>query len=1259
MSTLQHPLYWDAGTGANYDYWTCTACTDHTWRDLSGARKHEKSDAHIRAVQYHEAQRARQSAEPVPGIRNAQRVAGPLAELLQDLASTSEPSSSTPEPEPMVLDWDSIAAGGLDTNLAPAIDRAAVGEMANTMAHWLRDSEDDSALFESVTPPPIQEFERPEGLFAGAPRTRQPKDIIENPAWYPWPDKVACVLDVLRHLPRSLFSDSQMEIISWGMLHLGIDDLPSVSWLKDMSNVLQDLFGIRTIRYEGALGHVYYTNSLEDMIAQEMSNPRVGPHIQAYPEDCLDTLTEAWQARRWRHEIDLTLATPMIRIASGAGGAFKDFFTYEPVKLTTGEMCMPTRWFFRDEMVGGTTHRRYYADACHLEPVISEAGPIGYVVHEFNIFEVATHQLSLALPELIETFEVDNLPDPRVIIGTVKAVGCGICPWRYTADPSKGNDWRVKAQGHRVISLMMWLYCDDTSGNLSKKWNKHNSFLWTPAGLPREMGQQQYNVHFLATSNLAPPLEMLDGIVSQLEDAQRDGIWAWDVAAKELVLVIPVILGLLGDNPMQSEFACHIATRLQPGQGHVESESDMSSLAASSADGSQSAHDDSASGLSTDGEASAGTTKKKGRAQETLQQLADRARRFLGPMVWRERDDSMKKLQTIFTTASKVGGMTEAGRLQTQYGVKDTYQESFMQRIFAVGRKFRGSLTKKQEVIDNLVASFPEHTTSPVWRIKGLDPHRDTPVEILHVILLGFVKYLWRDAISRLNADQKSLLVTRLNSFNVSGLQISKLSGQTLVQYAGSLTGRDFRAVAQAAPFILYDLLDDKDAFDTWLALSHLMPLVWQPQIVDLEEHLKQMENAIDHFLNCAAKWTPRWFNKPKFHIIRHLPYHVRRFGPAILFATEAFESFNAVIRGQSVHSNRHAPSKDIAKGFAHCNRIRHFLSGGVFLKHDLTKIGERPDARAGPARHFNLPRTKIDPSAEKVAVRRGVGPDALALARIGGIRRNFIAKQLGLEDPAEIIAGTVHHDQSPPLVWSQLKISTFFPGALPSPERHMYMSCLHMVLSDGVTVAPGSWVLARQTGQMVPGVPLIARLAEIIQVCGSPAHRNDQVDGILLQFFRVADVARTYGMPRLVPNGWGLVSQIADILCTVNVQHNCADRACDISGREVVRQENEFTTQTRACIRHYDPDDVVLNTAQLRNGKHIGHFRITPTPISREDAIMAGATKEINGRKGQAVRNEDVGRSGEMRGLALLRGLGRGKGRRGKSKAVESGRGI
>jgi hypothetical protein len=43
--------------------------------------------------------------------------------------------------------------------------------------------------------------------------------------------------------------------------------------------------------------------------------------------------------------------------------------------------------------------------------------------------------------------------------------------------------------------------------------------------------------------------------------AQEHGIWAWDQKYEEPVLVLPFVLAMLGDNPMQSEFACHIGMR--------------------------------------------------------------------------------------------------------------------------------------------------------------------------------------------------------------------------------------------------------------------------------------------------------------------------------------------------------------------------------------------------------------------------------------------------------------------------------------------------------------------------------------------------------------------------------------------------------------------------------------------------------------------------------------------------------------------------
>lgn len=126
--------------------------------------------------------------------------------------------------------------------------------------------------------------------------------------------------------------------------------------------------------------------------------------------------------------------------------------------------------------------------------------------------------------------------------------------------------------------MPLWMYCDDTSGNVSKKWNEHNSFLFTLAGLTREETAKEYIVHFLCTSNLVPPLEMLDGVLDQIEyvfiftkdnfidhicdrRAQKTGVWTWDCELNEPILIFPTVLALLGDNPMHSEFASHIGLR--------------------------------------------------------------------------------------------------------------------------------------------------------------------------------------------------------------------------------------------------------------------------------------------------------------------------------------------------------------------------------------------------------------------------------------------------------------------------------------------------------------------------------------------------------------------------------------------------------------------------------------------------------------------------------------------------------------------------
>jgi hypothetical protein len=107
------------------------------------------------------------------------------------------------------------------------------------------------------------------------------------------------------------------------------------------------------------------------------------------------------------------------------------------------------------------------------------------------------------------------------------------------------------------------------------------------------------------------------------------------------------------------------------------------------------------------------------------------------------------------------------------------------------------------------------------------------------VVLLGFVKYFWRDVVSRLKPDEKEILIHRLNGVDMKALGLPRLRGETLVKYAGSLTGRDFWAIIQVAPAVLYGLEGlPHEAYEAWLALARLVPLIYQSEIDDLEWYL-------------------------------------------------------------------------------------------------------------------------------------------------------------------------------------------------------------------------------------------------------------------------------------------------------------------------------------------------------------------------------------------------------------------------------------
>ena len=78
------------------------------------------------------------------------------------------------------------------------------------------------------------------------------------------------------------------------------------------------------------------------------------------------------------------------------------------------------------------------------------------------------------------------------------------------------------------------------------------------------------------------------------------------------------------------------------------------------------------------------------------------------------------------------------------------------------------------------------------------------------------------------------------------------------------------------------------------------------------------------------------------------------------------------------------------------------------------------------------------------------------------------------------------------------------------------------------------------------------------------------------------------------------------------------------------------------------DPNDLILNTAQMRDAIHVQNFRIPSTPLDEERIIQESVTRAINQRKSATDGASGTGR-----------GRGRGRGARGRGQGRGSNLGV
>ncbi|KAJ7857220.1 hypothetical protein B0H13DRAFT_2237721 [Mycena leptocephala] len=486
--------------------------------------------------------------------------------------------------------------------------------------------------------------------------------------------------------------------------------------------------------------------------------------------------------------------------------------------------------------------------------------------------------------------------------------------------PHTPHPVREIAQGRPVFVLRIMPWADDVSGNRSKQYNAHMNMYIANINLPHQLLSQEYFVRFCATSQYASSLEQFDALA---EDCmQNDWTPTYDCKLQQEILFRIGIHLLPADNPQQAE---------------------TTSTAGSSAN--RWCREDDSGGSATHCETDEGY------------------HALFAPGEPRTPADTVAKIKEQIRSAC-LGVATAVENLQTESGVKDKISVHWIELLLNRAREIQQERVYNRETRDprlndpkikngarqlvkqgiindiqeelfdwfaNLITGInpelrPGDHYNVLLRLRGLDPHRDSPCEILHTVLLGEDKYVWYETTKGWNDEQGAIFAARLQSTSIDGLNLPPLHAQYMVQYKKSLIGKHYKALQQVGIFQLDTQLCSPALFELWKANGVLGALIWFPVIKDMDQYLADLTVAIDNVLDRWAIVDPtKITQKYKLHVLPHIPSAVRRFGPSVL-----------------VLSNHQAPSLDIATTLADMERFKHQVSGGWWkpVDGDWTQAG-------------------------------------------------------------------------------------------------------------------------------------------------------------------------------------------------------------------------------------------------------------------------------------------------------------------------------
>ncbi|KAF9043189.1 hypothetical protein BJ165DRAFT_1545314 [Panaeolus papilionaceus] len=687
------------------------------------------------------------------------------------------------------------------------------------------------------------------------------------------------------------------------------------------------------------------------------------------------------------------------------------------------------------------------------------------------------------------------------------------------------NPDRLRAGGDPLYTSFIDIFGDDVSGNKSKSWNKHENIYIAHRNLPRKHLHQQTHVHFVSCSPHATFVDQFAQIKSRIESTHeapikfRDPVTGVQTRFRIFCMCEP------GDNPAQSQASGHIG-----GNGNHPCRKCM-----------------------------VGGTQKDKESDTGFHALFSTA-------AARSAEQTLEAVQTQINLAC-LGVASKVKEKQTENGVKDSFSQSVIEDLIA---HFPQRPPESIQVeLMKWVKDHQAQVSNPFLTLKGFNAATDTPVEILHTILLGIVKYGWHGARRAWNTSQEQTYMQRLQATNTGGLSIHPIRSKYIMQYANSLNGRQLKTLAQVNAFHIYDLSDNLHFLLT-KAIGEISALLWFPEIRNMEQYLEDVDTAAANVLDIAALIDPtKIVAKIKYHLLLHLHDDIRRFGPLVGVATEVFESFNTIFRFCSIYSNHLAPSQDIANQLARQETFKHIALGGWWAMKD----GDW--ACAGPS------------------LRKFMMHDKVLTSLIGWTE---ISRTVKLVPETRDLDGKLQKRK--PDSWSSTIASTALNAAALFAENAspMWFQAKHVVAESQDICTHGSWIFARSPTS-ITGLEastahnqgsqthiITGQVVEIIQDTSSKRAL------VTIDEFHVLDTRHIkFGMPvlsRRLGTKELIVVDSKALLFEYNTQHDCDHSKCSASGRKAVVQERIETGSTDRCIQHNHTnlEKYIVNTHAFHN---------------------------------------------------------------------------